>query len=81
MPTGEGPRWSRPTDDLYRSIRPILATSGGRLVALSSAWAKVGRFYEAAAVKGGRDALLSAHHRRGYTLTGMREKATKDRPR
>ena len=59
----------------------MLDTSGGRLVALSSAWAKGGWFYEAAAVKGGVVALLSARHRTGYTLVGMREKATKDRPR
>jgi hypothetical protein len=57
-----------------------LATRGGRLVALSSAWAKVGWFYEVAAGKRGVDALLSARHRRGYTPAGMREKATKDRP-
>ena len=43
----------------------MLATSGGRLVALSSAWVKVGWFYEAAAGKGVVDALLSARHRRG----------------
>src|SRR5207245_1149676 len=41
---------------------------------------KVGWFYEAAAGKGGVDALLSARHRRGYTPAGRREKATKDRP-
>jgi hypothetical protein len=57
----------------------MLATSGGRLVALSSASVKAGWFYEAAAVKGGMDALLAARHRRGYTLAGMREKANKDR--
>jgi hypothetical protein len=38
---------ARVADDLYRAVRPMLAVSGGRLVALSSAWAKVGWFYEA----------------------------------
>ena len=33
-------------DDLYRSIRPMLAVSGGSLVAVSSAYAKQGFFYE-----------------------------------
>src|SRR5437660_308793 len=37
----------------------MLATSGGRLVALSSAWAKVGWFYEAA-----RSAAGNAHGER-----------------
>jgi hypothetical protein len=39
---------ARIPDDLYRSVRPMLAISKGRLVALSSAWAKVGWFWEAA---------------------------------
>jgi hypothetical protein len=37
---------ARVSDELYRSVRPMLATSRGRLVALSSAWAKRGWFYE-----------------------------------
>jgi hypothetical protein len=55
----------------------MLAISGGRLVALSGAWAKVGWFYEVAAGKRGADALLSARPRREYTPAGMWEKATK----
>jgi hypothetical protein len=43
---------ARVSDDLYRSVRPMLAVSKGRLIALSSAWAKVGRFYEAWSGKG-----------------------------
>jgi hypothetical protein len=43
---------ARVPDDLYRSVRPMLAVSGGRLVALSSAWAKLGWFYEAWTGKG-----------------------------
>jgi hypothetical protein len=38
---------ARVADDLYRAVRPMLAVSRGRLLALSSAWAKVGWFYEA----------------------------------
>jgi hypothetical protein len=38
---------ARVSDDLYRAVRPMLAVSGGSLVALSSAWAKLGWFYEA----------------------------------
>jgi hypothetical protein len=37
---------ARVPDDLYRAVRPMLAVSGGSLIALSSAWAKVGWFYE-----------------------------------
>jgi hypothetical protein len=37
---------ARVNDALYYSVRPMLATSGGRLVALSSAYAKLGWFYE-----------------------------------
>lgn len=38
---------ARVEDDLYRAIRPMLATSGGRLLALSTPWGKRGWFYEA----------------------------------
>src|SRR5439155_18885113 len=69
----------QPTTWTARSA-PGWPPAGGRLVALSSAWAKVGWFYEAAAGKGGVDALLSARHRSGYPPAAMREKATKDRP-
>jgi hypothetical protein len=37
---------ARVPDPLYYAIRPMLAVSRGRLVALSSAWAKQGWFYE-----------------------------------
>jgi hypothetical protein len=37
---------ARVPDDLYRTARPMLAVSGGRLVALSSAYAKQGFFYD-----------------------------------
>ncbi|HUY77452.1 MAG TPA: terminase family protein [Ktedonobacterales bacterium] len=38
---------SRVADDLYRSVRPMLAVSGGRLAALSTPWGTRGFFYEA----------------------------------
>jgi hypothetical protein len=38
---------SRVVDSLYRSIRPMLAVSGGRLVGLSTPFGKRGWFYEA----------------------------------
>ena len=38
---------SRVSDDLYRSVRPMLATSGGRLVALSTPWGRRGWWSEA----------------------------------
>ena len=38
---------SRVPDDLYQALRPMLATSGGRLVLLSTPWGKRGHFYEA----------------------------------
>jgi hypothetical protein len=38
---------SRVTDTLYRSVRPMLAVSGGRLVALSTPWGRMGWYYEA----------------------------------
>ena len=37
---------ARVPDDLYRAVRPMLAVSRGRLVCLSSAYAKAGWFYE-----------------------------------
>jgi hypothetical protein len=37
---------ARVDDDLYRSVRRMLAVSGGSLVAVSSAYAKLGFFYE-----------------------------------
>jgi hypothetical protein len=37
---------ARVKDSLYRAVRPMLAVSGGRLIALSSAYAKLGWFYE-----------------------------------
>lgn len=38
---------SRVDDGLYRSVRPMLAVGGGRLVGLSSPWGKRGWWYEA----------------------------------
>jgi hypothetical protein len=38
---------ARVPDELYRTVRPMLAVSRGRLVALSSAFAQSGWFYEA----------------------------------
>jgi hypothetical protein len=37
---------SRVPDALYRSVRPMLAVSGGRLVALSTPWGRAGWFFE-----------------------------------
>jgi hypothetical protein len=37
---------ARVPDSLYRSVRPMLAVSGGSLVALSTAYAKAGWFYD-----------------------------------
>src|SRR5262245_57575498 len=37
---------ARVPDELYRSVRPMLAVSGGRLVCLSTPWGKRGWFYE-----------------------------------
>jgi hypothetical protein len=37
---------ARIPDDLYRSVRPMLAASGGRLVALSTPFGRRGWFYE-----------------------------------
>lgn len=37
---------ARVPDDLYRSVRPMLAVSGGRLILLSSPFGKRGFFYE-----------------------------------
>jgi hypothetical protein len=38
---------ARVPDSLYFAVRPMLAVSGGSLIALSSAWAKLGWYYEA----------------------------------
>jgi hypothetical protein len=38
---------ARVPDPLYHAVRPMLAVSGGKLVCLSSAYAKQGFFYEA----------------------------------
>jgi len=38
---------SRVDDGLYASVRPMLAVSGGRLVALSTPWGRRGWWYEA----------------------------------
>jgi hypothetical protein len=37
---------SRVSDDLYRAVRPMLAVSGGKLVALSTPHGKLGWFFE-----------------------------------
>ena len=37
---------SRVSEDLYKAIRPMLAVSGGRLVALSTPFGKRGWFYD-----------------------------------
>jgi hypothetical protein len=39
---------ARVPDDLYRSVRPMLAVSGGRLMALSTPFGRRGWFHEAA---------------------------------
>ena len=38
---------SRVPDDLYAALRPMVATSGGRIVALSTPWGRRGWFFEA----------------------------------
>lgn len=38
---------SRVSDDLYRAVRPMLATSGGRLILMSTPYGKRGHFWEA----------------------------------
>lgn len=38
---------ARVPDDLYRAVRPMLAVSAGRLVALTTPWGKRGWFYNA----------------------------------
>lgn len=38
---------ARVEDSLYHGVRPMLAVSGGRLLALSTPWSKAGWFYEA----------------------------------
>lgn len=38
---------ARVPDSLYHGVRPMLAVSGGRLVALSTPWAKAGWYYSA----------------------------------
>src|SRR5437763_5893753 len=45
---------ARVPDDVYRSVRPMLAVSEGRLVCLSTPYGKRGFFYNAW-VKGGAD--------------------------
>ena len=47
---------ARVPDDLYRAVRPMLATSGGRLICLSTPYGKRGFFYDAWA-NGGDDWL------------------------
>ncbi len=37
---------SRAPDDLYRSVRPMLAVSDGRLILMSTPWGKRGHFFE-----------------------------------
>ena len=37
---------SRVPDDLYQAVRPMLATSGGRLILLSTPWGRRGHFFE-----------------------------------
>ncbi len=38
---------ARVQDDLYRAVRPMLATSGGRLLAMSTPWGKRGWWHDA----------------------------------
>jgi hypothetical protein len=45
---------ARVPDGLYRSVRPMLAVSGGQLIAMSTPWGKRGWWYEAF-VSGGND--------------------------
>ena len=47
---------ARVPDDLYRAVRPMLATSGGRLICLSTPYGKRGFYYDAWA-NGGADWL------------------------
>lgn len=37
---------SRISDDLYRSVRPMLAVSGGKMICLSTPWGQRGFFYD-----------------------------------
>lgn len=37
---------SRVSDDLYRAVRPMLATSGGRLILMSTPYGRRGHFWE-----------------------------------
>ena len=37
---------SRVPDELYRALRPMLATSGGRLILMSTPWGRRGHFHE-----------------------------------
>jgi hypothetical protein len=37
---------SRVPDELYRSVRPMLAVSGGRMLLMSTPWGKRGHFFE-----------------------------------
>lgn len=37
---------ARVADDLYRSVRPMLAVSNGRLIAMTTPWGKRGFFFE-----------------------------------
>ena len=54
---------ARVPDDLYRSVRPMLAISRGKLICLSTPYGKRGFFYEAWA-SGGDAGLLKKHPRK-----------------
>jgi len=43
---------ARVQDDLYRAVKPMLATSGGRLLAMSTPWGKRGWWHDAWTTEG-----------------------------
>lgn len=53
---------SRVADDVYAALRPMLATSGGQLIALTTPWGRRGWFYEAWELqKGWERTTITAH--------------------
>ncbi|MFO7272856.1 MAG: terminase family protein [Sphaerobacter thermophilus] len=51
---------ARVDDSLYQAVRPMLATSNGRLVALSTPWGKRGWWYEAWAGGGDWERIMAS---------------------
>jgi hypothetical protein len=65
---------ARVPDSLYFATRPMLAVSGGSLIALSSAWAKVGWFFSSWEGKGDwRRVKVTAHECPRITREFLRE--------